>query len=73
LQASERVIVQITHDLTYVTSSIDGDIRGDLDIDSTLFALHVGDNVLKPTATSGLTSLEVSIDFAVEKVGVAVS
>jgi hypothetical protein len=73
LQTSERVIVQITHDLTYVTSSLDGDIRGDLDIDSTLFALHVGDNVLKPTATSGLTSLEVSIDFAVEKVGVAVS
>lgn len=73
LQTSERIIVQITHDLTYVTSSIDGDIRGDLDIDSTLFALRVGDNILKPTATSGLTSLEVSIDFAIEKVGVAIS
>jgi hypothetical protein len=72
LSASERVVVEITHDLTYVTSSIGGDIRGDLDIDSTLFSLHVGDNVLKPTATSGLDALEVSIDFAIEKVGISI-
>ena len=67
----ERVVVEITHDRTYVTSSVDGNIRGALDLDSTLFRLNVGDNVLKPEADSGLDQLEVQINFATEIVGVA--
>ena len=66
----ERVVVEITHDRTYVTSSVDGNIRGALDLDSTLFRLGVGDNVLKPEADSGLDHLEVGINFATEIVGV---
>lgn len=66
----ERVVVEITHDRTYVTSSVDGNIRGALDLDSTLFRLGVGDNVLKPEAESGLNQLEVEINFATEIVGV---
>ncbi len=68
--AGERVVVEITHDRTYVTSSEDGNIRGALDLDSTLFRLGVGDNVLKPEADSGLNQLEVEINFATEIVGV---
>jgi hypothetical protein len=63
-------VVEITHDRTYVTSSVDGNIRGALDLDSTLFRLDVGDNVLKPEADSGLDQLEVDINFATEIVGV---
>lgn len=70
--AGERVVVEITHDRTYVTSSVDGNIRGALDLDSTLFRLDVGDNVLKPDAESGMDKLEVTINFATEIVGVVV-
>lgn len=66
----ERVVVEITHDRTYATSSVDGNIRGALDLDSTLFRLGVGDNVLKPEASYGLDQLEVQINFATEIVGV---
>lgn len=66
----ERVVVEITHDRTYVTSSVDGNIRGALDLDSTLFRLGVGDNVLKPEADSGHDQMEVQINFATEIVGV---
>jgi hypothetical protein len=70
--AGERVVVEVTHDRTYVTSSVDGNIRGALDLDSTLFRLGVGDNVLKPEAESGMDKLEVTINFATEIVGVVV-
>lgn len=66
----ERVVVEITHDRTYVTSSEIGNIRGALDLDSTFFRLGVGDNVLKPEADLGLDQLDVQINFATEIVGV---
>ena len=69
--AGERVVVEITHSKTYVTSSVEGDIRGALLLESNLFELAVGDNVLKPEAASGSDQLEVTIDFATEKVGVS--
>lgn len=72
LAAGERVVIEITHDRTYVTSSVDGECRGALDVASSLYRLAVGDNVLKPTADSGLDVLQVSIDFAPEIVGVTV-
>lgn len=70
LDVGERVVVEITHDRTHVTSSIDGNVRGALDLDSNLFRLYVGDNVLKPDAESGLNQLEVEVKFATEIVGV---
>ena len=71
LVAGERVVVEITHDRTYVTSSVDGDIRGALSLKSTLNRMEVGDNVLKPEAEEGGKQLEVSIDFATEIVGIS--
>lgn len=70
LIAGERVVIEITHERTYVTSSVDGDIRGALSLKSTLNRLDVGDNVLKPEAQEGGNQLEVSIDFATEIVGI---
>lgn len=70
LVAGERVVVEITHDRTYVTSSVDGDVRGALSLKSTLNRLDVGDNILKPEAEEGGNQLEVSIDFATEIVGI---
>lgn len=72
LAAGERVVIEITHDRTYVTSSVDGECRGALELTSNLYRLAVGDNVLKPTADEGLDNLQVSIDFAEEIVGISV-
>lgn len=71
LIAGERLVVQITHDRTYVTSSVDGDCRGALSLSSNMFELDVGDNVLKPEADSGLSNMQVNIDYAIEIVGIA--
>lgn len=70
LVAGERLVVNITHDRTYVTSSVDGDCRGALSLSSNMFELSVGDNVLKPEAEEGLTNMQVDIDFAIEIVGI---
>lgn len=72
MSSGERITVEITHDRTYVTSSVDGDCRGALDLKNTLYALAVGDNVLKPEATSGRDSLQIDISFSPERVGVSV-
>ena len=71
LVAGEKVVVQITHDRTYVNSTVDGECRGALDLGSSFFRLNVGDNVIKPEATSGKANLNVKIDFAAEIVGIA--
>ena len=71
LVSGERLVVEITHERTYVTSSVDGDCRGALSLSSNLFRLDVGDNVLKPEAASGLDNLQVDVDFATEIVGIA--
>lgn len=71
LVSGERLVVEITHERTYVTSSVDGDCRGSLSLSSNLFRLDVGDNVLKPEAASGLENLQVDVDFATEIVGIA--
>ena len=71
LVSGERLVVEITHERTYVTSSVDGDCRGALSLASNLFRLDVGDNVLKPEAASGLENMHVEIDFATEIVGIA--
>lgn len=72
LAAGERAVIEITHDRTYVTSSVDGECRGALELTSSLYRLAVGDNVLKPTSDEGLDNLQVSIDFAEEIVGISV-
>lgn len=71
LVAGERVVIEITHERTYVTSSVDGECRGALDLRSNFYRLAVGDNVIKPDATSGKGNLQVDIDYAVEVVGIA--
>lgn len=71
LSAGERLVLMITHERTYLTSSVDGDCRGALSLRSNLFRLDVGDNVLKPEAESGRENLQVDIDFATEIVGIA--
>ena len=71
LVSGERLVVEITHERTYVTSSVDGDCRGALSLTSNLFRLDVGDNVLKPEAELGLDNLQVDVDFATEIVGIA--
>lgn len=70
LVAGERVVIEITHERVYVTSSIDGECRGALSLDSQYFRLAVGDNVMKPTADSGRDNLQVDIAYATEIVGV---
>jgi hypothetical protein len=72
MEPGETVVVENTHGKTYVTSSVDGDIRGALSLYSNLFRLDVGDNVLKPHADSGLEHLDVQITFAPEIPGVTV-
>lgn len=72
LVAGERIVIEITHKRTEVTSSVDGDCRGALDIESDLFRLDVGDNVLKPSAESGLENMQIDITFAPEMVGMSV-
>lgn len=70
MESGERIVVGITHDKTYVTSSVDGDCRGALDLKTTLYELDVGDNVLKPEAESGSTNMQIEIRFATEIVGI---
>ena len=72
MEANERIVVEITHDRVFVTSSVDGECRGALDLGSSFWRLRVGDNVIKPDADDGKNSLEVSIDYAIEKTGVTV-
>lgn len=69
--AGEQIVVEITHERVYVTSSVDGECRGALDLNSQFYRLAVGDNVIKPDADSGKDNLQVSIDFAVERTGIA--
>ena len=71
LVAGETVEIKITHERTYVNSSVDGECRGALDLGSSFYRLAVGDNVIKPDATSGKSNLQVQIDFATEVVGIA--
>lgn len=69
--AGEKVTIEITHDRTFVNSSIDGECRGALDLTSSFYRLSVGDNVLKPEAASGKDNLQVDVSFATEVVGIA--
>ena len=69
--AGEKVVIEITHERTFVTSSVDGECRGALDLKSSFFRLKVGDNVLKPDADEGKENLQVDISYAIEVVGIA--
>ena len=72
LSDGEAVTIDITHDRTFVTSNKDGDCRGALTLDSNLFRLHPGDNVLKPTAKSGLDNTNIQVTYAEEIGGISV-
>lgn len=72
LAPGEQLTVTTSHAYTTVVSSEDGDCRGALTLDSDLFRLHAGDNILKPSADSGLDNLDISVEFSPERVGVVV-
>ena len=72
LVEDEHVVIQTSHGKTTVTSSKDGDCRGALTLESTLYRIHTGDNAWKPTADSGLENVEMSVSFAEESAGVTV-
>lgn len=72
LVEDERVVIKTSHGKTTVTSSKDGDCRGVLTLESTLYRIHTGDNAWKPTADSGLENVEMSVSFAEESAGVTV-
>lgn len=72
MSAGERLVIEITHERTFVTSSVDGECRGALSLSSGFFRLGVGDNVLKPEADSGRDNMMVEISFSTEVVGISV-
>lgn len=72
MAAGETVTITTSHKRTTVVSTVDGDIRGDLDIDSTLRWLDVGDNVLALSVDSGASNLATRIVWSPELLGVAV-
>lgn len=72
LETGERVTVSIKNDGLTAISNIDGDIEGLIDIDSTLFSLRAGDNVIRYDADSGRENLSVSIRFSNKYAGVVV-
>ena len=72
MEFGEKIVIETTHGKTYVTSNIKGDIRGALDLDSTLFRLNAGDNILKLTDDFGVDGLEAHITYAPEISGVTV-
>ena len=71
LVAGEKVVIEITHERTFVTSSVDGECRGALDLKSNFFRLKVGRYALKPDADAGKENMQVDISYAIEVVGVA--
>lgn len=72
LTAGERIDIIIRPDSVTATSNFDGDIQGLIDIDSTLFSLRPGDNVIKYDADSGRDNLSVQIKFTDKLAGVVV-
>lgn len=72
IDAGERLVVEITHERMNCYSSVDGECRGAIDLNSSFNRLAVGDNVIKPDADSGKDNLNVEIKYAIEVVGVSV-
>ena len=72
LVEGEVVTINVTHYRTYVTSSVDGDCRGALTLESNLFQLHTGDNVWKASAGSGIDNLDIGVSYAEESGGITV-
>ena len=70
LENDEVLTIIISHDKYDAESSIYGDVDGKIDIESNLFRLHPGENVLKYTATENREGLSVEISFEEEYVGV---
>lgn len=72
LEYMEILTISTTHTHTVIESTKDGNCDGALDIESDLYRLHTGDNILRPTADSGLENLNIQISHADEFIGVAV-
>ena len=72
LVEEEHIVIETSHGKTTVTSSKDGDCRGALTLESTLYRIHTGDNAWKPTADSGLENLVMQVSYAEESGGITV-
>lgn len=72
LDYGEILTIITSHSHTVVESSKDGNCDGALDIESNLYRLHTGDNVIKPSADSGRDNLTFQILFSNEYIGVTV-
>lgn len=72
LVTGEIVTIEVTYERINVTSTVDGECRGALDIASNLFELQTGDNVWKPGAESGLENLQIDVMYSNEKAGISV-
>lgn len=72
LENMEILTISTTHTHTVIESTKDGNCDGALDIESDLYRLHTGDNILRPSADSGLDNLTIQISHADEYIGVAV-
>lgn len=72
LAVGEGVFIAIRPDSLTAVSDIDGDIEGCIDIESSLFSLDPGDNVVKYDAEEGRGNLTVSLRFSDKFAGVVV-
>lgn len=70
MSAGETVKIQISHTKVDVISSVSGDIRGMLTLDSNMFRLPIGDNILNVSATSGVENLKTTVSYSLEKAGI---
>lgn len=72
LEYGEILTITTSHTHTKIESTKDGNCDGALDIESNLYRLHTGDNILRPTAAAGLDNLNIQVEFSNELIGVSV-
>lgn len=70
LTQGEILTITNTHNQIEAYSTIQGDVSGLIDLDSTLYRLHSGDNVLRYDAETGREKLDVTIIARTETPGV---
>lgn len=68
----EQINISVKPDSISAISSVSGDIEGLIDIESSLFSLRPGDNVIKYDAADGRENLNIYIRFSEKFAGVVV-
>lgn len=70
LQQDEILTITNTHNRIEAHSTVQDNVSGLIDLDSTLYRLHSGDNILRYDADTGRDKLEVVVEGRVETPGV---